>query len=171
MTTAAAPSEAAAQDIQAAALGKGTPMPENTTEIPDPVPDRFAAIAKSSDGPTCPVPWLCPIQSDSKRRGILQMTAAEYFDLVDKSGRMTRSNKRGAVVANLAPILMGVHASADRLFGRHSDHRTRVATSSRPFLFPDLDVVRSTTALFGPRPHSREWCTTWRESCGPPFAY
>jgi len=50
--------------------------------------------------------WLCPLQPDGKRSGILQMTEAEYFDLVDRSGRMLRSGKRGAIDADLAPILL-----------------------------------------------------------------
>jgi hypothetical protein len=54
--------------------------------------------------------WLCPIQSDSQRRGILPMTAAEYFDLVDQSGRILRSDKRGAIDASLAPILLRISA-------------------------------------------------------------
>jgi hypothetical protein len=52
--------------------------------------------------------WLCPIQSGFQRRGILQMTAAEYFDLVDKSGHILRSDKRGAIEADLAPILLRI---------------------------------------------------------------
>jgi len=38
------------------------------------------------------------------------MTAAEYFDLVDKSGRMMRSDKRGVIDADLAPILLRIGA-------------------------------------------------------------
>ncbi|MBZ5495368.1 MAG: hypothetical protein LAP85_03120, partial [Acidobacteriia bacterium] len=49
----------------------------------------------------------------SGRRGILQMTPAEYFDLVDKSGRMTRSDKRGAIDADLAPMLLRIGAHPD----------------------------------------------------------
>jgi len=58
--------------------------------------------------------WLCPISSEAGRRGILSMTAAEYFDLVDKSGRMIRSDKRGAIEADLVPILqrIGVNPEA-----------------------------------------------------------
>ena len=41
------------------------------------------------------------------------MTAVEYFDLVDKSGRMTRSDKRGAVDADLAPILLRIGANPE----------------------------------------------------------
>ena len=58
--------------------------------------------------------WLCPIESGGSRRGILPMTASEYFDLVDKSGRMIRMDKRGAIEANLRPILerIGVNPQA-----------------------------------------------------------
>lgn len=52
--------------------------------------------------------WLCPIASESGRRGILPMTASEYFELVDQSGRMIRSDKRGAIEADLRPILLRI---------------------------------------------------------------
>jgi putative transposase len=55
--------------------------------------------------------WLCPISSEVHRRGILSMTAAEYIDLIDKSGRMIRSDKRGAIDADLRPILMRIGAN------------------------------------------------------------
>ena len=57
--------------------------------------------------------WLCPIASESGRRGILQMTALEYFDLVDRSGRIIRSDKRGAIDAELAPILQRIGANPE----------------------------------------------------------
>ena len=65
------------------------------------------------DGTALPSYWLCPISSEFQQRGILNMTAAEYFDLVDKSGRMTRSDKRGAIDADLAPILLRIGANPD----------------------------------------------------------
>jgi hypothetical protein len=65
------------------------------------------------DSPTPPTSWLCPIQSDFKRRGILQITELEYFDLLDKSGRILRSGKRGAIDANLAPILLRIGVKPD----------------------------------------------------------
>ena len=37
--------------------------------------------------------------------------AAEYFDLVDQSGRILRSDKRGAIDADLAPILLRIGAN------------------------------------------------------------
>ena len=112
-TSASAPTEAAALDMQAASVANATPMPEITPEIPNPLPGRLAAMAHSFEGSAFPARWLCPIQSDAERRGILSMTAAEYFDLVDMSGRMTRSDKRATVDANLAPILLRIGANPD----------------------------------------------------------
>jgi putative transposase len=54
--------------------------------------------------------WLCPI-SGGGRRGILSMAAEEYFDLVDKSGRMIRLDKRGAIESDLGPILLRIGAN------------------------------------------------------------
>jgi hypothetical protein len=59
---------------------------------------------------TTPDSWLCPIQSNSSRRGILDMSALDYFDLVDRSGRMMRSDKRGFIDARLEPILNRIGA-------------------------------------------------------------
>jgi hypothetical protein len=61
--------------------------------------------------------WLCPIQSDSRQRGILQMTALEYLDLVDKSARMIRSDKHGAMDDDLAPILLRIGARTEAWHG------------------------------------------------------
>jgi REP element-mobilizing transposase RayT len=57
--------------------------------------------------------WLCPIQTNRERRGILQMTEAEYFNLVDTSGRILRCGKRGAIDADLAPILLRIGIKPD----------------------------------------------------------
>jgi len=57
--------------------------------------------------------WLCPIASETGHRGILPMTAAEYFDLVDKSGRISRLDKEGSVNAGLTPILQRIGANAE----------------------------------------------------------
>jgi hypothetical protein len=54
--------------------------------------------------------WLCPIQSNARRTGILQMTELQYFELVDRTGRMVRSDKRGSIDPNLAPILTRIGA-------------------------------------------------------------
>jgi hypothetical protein len=86
---------------------------ENAGEISKPIPERLSAMANSFDGAALSACWLCPIPSDSERRGILQMTTAEYFDLVDKSGRMTRSDKRRVIDADLAPILLRIGANPE----------------------------------------------------------
>jgi hypothetical protein len=55
--------------------------------------------------------WLCPIHSTSQRCGILQMTETEYFDLVDRSGRILHSHKTGAIDPHLDPILLRIGAN------------------------------------------------------------
>jgi hypothetical protein len=90
----------AAQNTQIGSFDRDMPKLENST-------GTFLSVDSSS------ADWLCPIQSDSQRRGILQMTAAEYLDLVDKSGRILRSNKYGAIDADLAPILLRIGANPD----------------------------------------------------------
>ena len=72
--------------------GDPEPKPEDTMPAP----------------PSC---WLCPIQSDSQRRGILQMTLTQYLDLVDRSGRLLRADKPGAMDPDLAPILQRIGAN------------------------------------------------------------
>ncbi|MEJ2244854.1 MAG: hypothetical protein P8Y80_02025 [Acidobacteriota bacterium] len=49
--------------------------------------------------------WLCPISSQNDPDGILPMTETEYFDLVDRSGRLIQSDKPGAIDSSLTPIL------------------------------------------------------------------
>ena len=110
MNAGAAPNLATGQPMNPASVGKRITVPENATAISDHVPDHLSILAHPSDD------WLCPIQSESGRRGILQMTAAEYFDLVDKSGRMVRSHKRGAIDADLEPILRRIGANPDAWF-------------------------------------------------------
>jgi putative transposase len=94
-------------------LGNDGPLAENACPISNPIPDGISAVGASADSLEPSTGWLCPIQSDLHRRGILQMTAAEYFDLVDRSGRLTRSGKRSAIDAGLAPILLRINANPD----------------------------------------------------------
>ena len=110
MNAGAAPNLATGQPMNPASVGKRITVPENATAISDHVPDHLSILAHPSDD------WLCPIQSESGRRGILQMTPAEYFDLVDKSGRMVRLHKRGAIDADLDPILRRIGANPDAWF-------------------------------------------------------
>ena len=107
MTAGAAPRAAAERPLSPASVGNRTAAPENAAAISALIPDHLSVLAHPS------YDWLCPIQSESGRRGILQMTPAEYFDLVDKSGRMVRSGKRGAIDVDLAPILLRIGANPD----------------------------------------------------------
>ena len=97
--------------MQSASVSKLTAMPGNAAKTAATVLDLISAKTNSLDGRSNPAGWLCPIESDSERRGILPMTAAEYFELVDQSGRMMRSDKRGAMDADLAPILLRIGAN------------------------------------------------------------
>jgi len=83
------------------------PIPENSSETAKGV----SAGSSSLDDEAPSACWLCPISSDSERRGILQMTVAEYINLVDQSGRMIRLDKRGAINADLEPILIRIKAN------------------------------------------------------------
>ena len=85
------------------------PNTEDATELSNAIPEYRQANAPVDPTPsTC---WLCPIQSDASRRGILDMTDAEYFDLVDRSGRILRADKRGAIDPDLVPILLRIQAN------------------------------------------------------------
>ena len=107
--TTASEAGAAARDIRSGSSGGETRVPEHD----NPIPERIDAMSRSLDGAAHSDCWLCPIESDSRRRGILRMTTAEYFDLVDRSGRLTRSDKRGAIDADLAPILARIGANPE----------------------------------------------------------
>jgi hypothetical protein len=54
--------------------------------------------------------WLCPITSTSERRGIMNISEEQYFDLVDRSGRITRAGKSGSINPDLALILERIGA-------------------------------------------------------------
>jgi hypothetical protein len=84
----------------------GDPVPVSAvTPLPGITPESFGTLSHDC--------WLCPIQSDSRRRGILGMTATEYINLVDLSGRLTRALKPGTIDADLAPILLRIGANPD----------------------------------------------------------
>jgi REP element-mobilizing transposase RayT len=99
------------QEIHSGSFPTDVLIPENTCEISIPAQECIPAMSNPLGDATLSTPWLCPIASEPQRRGILQMTPAEYFDLVDKSGRMIRSDKRGAIDADLAPILLRIGAN------------------------------------------------------------
>jgi REP element-mobilizing transposase RayT len=108
MTTASVPGEAA-QDIEPGSFGRDLRIPENAGDNANPVSERITTMSNPLDGATLSACWA----TDSQRRGILRMTAAEYFDLVDMSGRLMRSDKGGVIDAGLAPILLRVGANPE----------------------------------------------------------
>jgi REP element-mobilizing transposase RayT len=75
--------------------------------------DPVSPASTPTDSSDANSSWLCPIQSESGCRGILQITAVEYFDLVDRTGRILRADKRGAIDADLAPILLRIGANPE----------------------------------------------------------
>jgi hypothetical protein len=86
--------------------------------------------AGNTDTPGVPSAlWLCPISSKPGRRGCLQITESEYFDLVDRSGRILRSGKWGAIDPDLEPILlrMGANPQAWMDTISHFESRFRLA--------------------------------------------
>lgn len=54
--------------------------------------------------------WLCSIQSDIADTGILNISTMEYFELVDRSGRMIRPDKSGLIAHDVKPILQRIKA-------------------------------------------------------------
>ena len=71
-----------------------------------------ASQSAASDSPSLTsADWLCPIQSTPQRRGILQISEDDYLNLVDRTGRILRSDKPGAIDPNLAPILLRIGAN------------------------------------------------------------
>ena len=108
MTTASLPRDSD-QNSQTGSFDRDMQQLEDMVDISNAIPERIPF--KSLNAPSsC---WLCPIQSDSQRRGILRMTATDYFDLVDTSGRILRSDKHGAIDADLAPILLRIGANPE----------------------------------------------------------
>jgi putative transposase len=103
MTTASIPLKSA--------LTRNMLLPESAAETSNPIPEHVSTISDSLDPAAPSAGWLCPISSEPHRRGILQMTEAEYFNLVDISGRMIRSDKRGAINADISPVLLRIGAN------------------------------------------------------------
>jgi hypothetical protein len=98
----------AAQDMQSGSTATDMQMLENAGKLANTALEPLLTLDNSLDDAALSSCWLCPISSDLQRRGILQMTTTEYFDLVDMSGRMMRSDKGGAIDADLAPILLRI---------------------------------------------------------------
>jgi REP element-mobilizing transposase RayT len=101
-STPSVPGESA-QTIRPPSFDGDMPKLDNTTAT-------FMSVDALAPSPAA---WLCPIQSHLPLTGILHMTAAEYLNLVDTSGRILRSDKRGAIDADLAPILLRIGVKPD----------------------------------------------------------
>ena len=112
MTTSSLSGEST-QDVHSGSCSRDVPMGDKACEVLSPIPELISGIRNPFNGAALSATWLCPIQSDPQRCGILHITTAEYFDLVDKSGRMTRLDKRGAIDADLAPILLRIGANPE----------------------------------------------------------
>ncbi len=112
-TTTASVSGGDSPDWATGTAGGQVQVPENNMEISGPVVAGISGASNRLEGAIPSVNWLCPIGSGSGRRGILQMSAVEYFDLVDRSGRVMRSGKRGVIDEDLAPILLRIGASPE----------------------------------------------------------
>jgi putative transposase len=85
--------------------------PENSDFTSIQLRIRMKAVESDTQGkPGSSTCWLCPVSSLTNANGILPMTETEYFDLVDRTGRLIRRDKRGAIGDDLEPILqrMGI---------------------------------------------------------------
>ncbi len=111
-TTSSVPREAS-HNLHPASCNTNLTPSEHDDHVSILVPGHTSAVEGPADRAPLSAGWLCPIQSDSKRRGILQMTPEEYFDLVDRSGRIMRSDKRGVMDPDLVPILLRIGANPE----------------------------------------------------------
>lgn len=110
MMSAAAVSSLETQDFDSASSPGDTLPAGISDEISTHGPDHVSAMSKLFDNKAFSRSWLCPIASESGRRGILSIAAMEYVHLVDISGRSIRTDKRGSIDAELAPILLRIGA-------------------------------------------------------------
>jgi len=100
-----------------ASVGKKEEVITQSGELPSIMKrakSRLSTDTKGLKNQAFDLEWLCPVQSSLDRRGILDMTDREYFELVDQSGRMVRSDKAGSIDPELAPLLMRIGANQDR---------------------------------------------------------
>jgi putative transposase len=103
-----------AQDKLSSPVSRNTSTQENVDKNTAPIPECISASEISTNSKDFSDCWLCPIHSEPGRRGILQITPAEYFYLVDGSARITRFDKQGAMDPNLMPILLRIGASPEK---------------------------------------------------------
>ena len=77
--------------------------------------------------------WLCPISAQTDPNGILPMSEDEYFNLVDRTGRLIRKDKRGSIDPDLAPILerIGINPLSWRDTASHFEDKFRLVAGLR----------------------------------------
>ena len=92
--------------------------------------------------------WLCPIESHFQRRGILQMTAVEYIDLIDRSGRILRADKRGVMDADVGGEEIALYWIDDAVYATHNVCTHAFARLSEGFLDGDCIECPVHQALF-----------------------
>ena len=101
---------------------------------------RFAPVPDNTEGRAA---WLSPFElspatadepvpaARASNKGCLPMPFGEYLELLDWTGRQLRADKRGAIPAELAPILERLHVSGKegwmQLMGRFSRQFRRAA--------------------------------------------
>jgi len=93
-------------------------------------------------------------------KGLLSMTLEEYLRLLDWSGRQLRANKRGAIPANLAPILQRLGIEGEelvdtlqdfaRLFPRMVGRAEQILERAEELGKRWLHGVRAAERVFGP---------------------
>jgi hypothetical protein len=113
MTTASVPGQAV-QDKPSSSATTKTLLSDNARKATNPVPKPASTSEIVADIKDLSPSWLCPIQSNLERRGILEMTTEEYFNLVDRSARMTRSEQQGTIDPDLVPIMLRIGANPEK---------------------------------------------------------
>jgi REP element-mobilizing transposase RayT len=123
----------------AQALAEGAPQRPDSRRATRLQSRRFEA---EPGGKPTGAAWLSPFElseatvgnpvptARASNNGCLPMTFAEYLNLLDWTGRQLRHDKRGAIPADLAPILERLHVSGEgwlQLMGRFSRLFRRVA--------------------------------------------
>jgi len=98
----------AARQQNAARVAESAPPADGDgrDEWLSPIPDADVPVTTGNSAPM-------PANRNASERGFLPMTLDEYLELLDWTGRQVREGKRGAIRADLRPILERLHINAD----------------------------------------------------------
>ncbi len=58
--------------------------------------------------------WLCPLESNSQRRGFMAIDLPSYLEILDWTGRRIVEGKRGVIPDHLPPILIRLSVNPNR---------------------------------------------------------